>query len=59
VRYADIEAGHVGENIMLQAEALGLGAGIAGGFSDASVAETIKAPKGHEPLIIIPVGYKK
>jgi SagB-type dehydrogenase family enzyme len=59
IRYAQIETGHVGENIMLQAEALGLGAGIVGAFNDASVAAAIKAPKGHEPLIIIPVGYKK
>lgn len=59
MRYAQIEVGHVGENIMLQAGALGMGAGIVGGFSDASVAAAIRAPKGHEPLIIIPVGYKK
>jgi SagB-type dehydrogenase family enzyme len=59
VRYALIEVGHVGENIMLQAGGLGMGAGIVGAFRDASVAEVIKAPKGHEPLIIIPVGYKK
>ena len=59
IRYAHIEVGHVGQNIFLQAEALGLGAGIVGAFSDASVAEAIGAPKEHEPLIIIPVGYKK
>lgn len=58
-RYAQIEVGHVGENIMLQAGALGMGAGIVGAFNDASVAAAIKAAKGHEPLIIIPVGYKK
>ncbi len=59
VRYAHIEVGHVGQNIFLQAGALGLGAGIVGAFRDASVAEAIGAPKEHEPLIIIPVGYKK
>jgi SagB-type dehydrogenase family enzyme len=59
IRYAQIEVGHVEENIFLQAGALGLGAGIAGGFSDASVAAAIKAPQGHEPLIIIREGYKK
>jgi SagB-type dehydrogenase family enzyme len=59
VRYAHIEVGHVGENIFLQAGALGLGAGIVGAFRDASVADAIGAPKEEEPLIIIPVGYKK
>lgn len=58
VRYAHIEVGHVGENIFLQAGALGLGAGIVGAFRDASVTKAIGAPKEHEPLIIIPVGYK-
>jgi SagB-type dehydrogenase family enzyme len=59
IRYAHIEVGHVGENIFLQAGALGLGAGIVGAFRDASVAEAINAPGEHEPLIIIPVGYKQ
>ncbi len=59
IRYAHIEVGHVGENIFLQAEALKLGAGIVGAFRDASLADAIDAPKGQEPLIIIPVGYKK
>jgi SagB-type dehydrogenase family enzyme len=59
IRYAHIEVGHVGQNISLQAGGLGIGAGIVGAFRDASVAEAIKAPKEHEPLIIIPVGYKE
>jgi SagB-type dehydrogenase family enzyme len=59
IRYAQIEVGHVGQNIFLQAGALGLGAGIVGAFRDASVAEAITASKGHEPLIIIPIGYKQ
>jgi SagB-type dehydrogenase family enzyme len=59
VQYAHIEVGHVGQNIFLQAGALGLAAGIVGAFRDASVVEAIKAPKEHEPLIIIPVGYKQ
>ena len=59
VRYAHIEVGHVGQNIFLQAGALGLGAGIVGAFRDTSVAEVIGAPKEHEPIILIPVGYKE
>ena len=59
VRYAQIEVGHVGQNIFLQSGALGLAAGIVGAFRDDAVAEAIGAPKAHKPLIIMPVGYKK
>jgi SagB-type dehydrogenase family enzyme len=59
VRYALIEVGHVGQNIFLQAGALGLGAGIVGAFDDDRVAKVIGALPKHEPLLIMPVGYKK
>jgi SagB-type dehydrogenase family enzyme len=59
IRYALIEAGHVGQNIFLQSEALGLGAGIVGAFQDNEMINVIGAPLAHEPLIIMPVGYKK
>lgn len=59
IRYAIMEAGHAGENIFLQAGALGLGAGIVGAFRDESVVEAIGAPKVSKPLIIIPVGYRR
>jgi SagB-type dehydrogenase family enzyme len=59
VRYALMEAGHIGQNIFLQAEALSLGAGIVGAFHDENVRKVLKIPKEHEPLSIMPVGYKK
>ena len=59
IRYAHIEVGHVGQNIFLQAEAMGLGAGIVGAFHDDKVAKAIGAPEVHHPLIVMPVGYKK
>ena len=58
VRYAMIEAGHMGQNIFLQAEALGLGAGIVGAFEDEEVARTVGTTPGHEPLLIMPVGHR-
>lgn len=58
VRYTLMEAGHVGQNIFLQAEALGLGAGIVGAFDDAALAQTLGLPQGHEPLLLMPVGYR-
>ncbi|MDY7034565.1 MAG: SagB/ThcOx family dehydrogenase [Thermodesulfobacteriota bacterium] len=59
VRYAMIEAGHIGQNIFLQAEALGLRAGIVGAFHDRDVIRVMKIPSIHEPLLIMPVGYKR
>jgi len=58
IRYAIIEAGHVGQNIFLQAEALGLRAGIVGAFNDAEIIKIMGIPKNHEPLLIMPVGYQ-
>ncbi len=59
IRYAHIEVGHVGQNLFLQAEALGLGAGIVGAFQDGEVTRILGMPRNHEPLLIMPVGYRK
>ena len=56
-RYALIEAGHVGQNIFLQAGALGMAAGIVGAFDDNRVVKTLSLPDSHRPLLIMPVGY--
>jgi SagB-type dehydrogenase family enzyme len=56
-RYAMIEAGHIGQNIFLQAEVLGLNAGIVGAFHDANINKLLNLPRAHEPLLIMPVGY--
>ena len=58
VRYAMIEAGHIGQNIFLQAEALQLGAGIVGAFDDGTLSRTLGLPARHEPLLVMPVGPK-
>jgi SagB-type dehydrogenase family enzyme len=57
VRYAILEAGHAAQNIFLQAEALGLGAGIVGAFNDEGVVRILEIPKSHEPLLVMAVGY--
>jgi SagB-type dehydrogenase family enzyme len=56
IRYAMIEAGHIGQNIFLQAVSIGLKAGIVGAFYDQDISNVLKTPKGHEPLLIMPVG---
>jgi SagB-type dehydrogenase family enzyme len=58
VMYTHMEVGHVGTNIFLQAESLGLGAGIVGAFEDKGVSQALKLPGHHEPLLVMPVGYK-
>lgn len=57
MKYTHIEAGHVAQNIHLQAVALGLGSVPIGAFSDEGVQKTLGLPKNHEPLYIILVGY--
>lgn len=58
VRYAMIEAGHMGQNLFLQAEAMGLGVGIVGAFRDRELIDVLHLPAGHEPLLVLPVGYQ-
>ena len=59
VQYAVIESGHVGQNIFLQAVALGLAAGIVGAFRDEDLAGVLGLPGNRVPLLVMPVGYKR
>jgi SagB-type dehydrogenase family enzyme len=54
--YTAIEAGHVSQNIYLQATALGLGTVALGAFIDNEVNEILEAPARLMPLYIMPVG---
>jgi len=55
-RYVHIEVGHAGQNIYLQAIALGLGTVAIGAFYDESVREVLRLDKQYRPLYIMPVG---
>jgi SagB-type dehydrogenase family enzyme len=55
-RYVTLEAGHVAQNILLEATALGLAGVPVGAFSDAGVRETLGLPSNHAPLYLLPVG---
>ena len=55
-RYTHIEAGHVAQNVYLQAAALGLGTVLVGAFHDDDVQEALDLPAAHEPLGLMPVG---
>lgn len=52
----DREAGHVAQNILLQATALGLASVPVGGFDPAGVAELLALPPGRDVRYLIPVG---
>lgn len=55
-RYMHIEAGHVGQNVCLQAVALGLGATVVGAFDDSAVAAIVDPAVPMTPLCLLPVG---
>jgi SagB-type dehydrogenase family enzyme len=57
-RYICMEAGHVAQNIHLQAVALGLGSVPVGAFDDNQVSEILKCNEGEVPIYIVPVGYE-
>lgn len=56
VMYVHMEAGHAGQDIYLQSEALGLGTVAVGAFSPKDVAALLGLPGDMEPLYIFPVG---
>jgi len=58
-RFVSLEAGHVAQNIHLQAVALGLGSVPVGGYQEEGVREALGLAAEEAPLYVIPVGYPK
>ncbi|WP_083793048.1 SagB/ThcOx family dehydrogenase [Hydrogenivirga sp. 128-5-R1-1] len=56
IRYVFNEVGHAGQNLYLQATALGLGTVVIGAFYDEELKEVVGARRDEEPLYIMPVG---
>lgn len=56
VRYADFEAGHAGQNLLLQAVALDLGAVPVGSFDDRAVCRLLELPDGEKPRYVFAIG---
>ena len=56
-RYVQLEAGHVAQNLLLQAVALGLAGVPIGAFSDDDVGRLLDLPSDRVPLYLIPVGH--
>jgi SagB-type dehydrogenase family enzyme len=55
-RYVHMEVGHVGENIHLQAIALGLATVEIGAFNDEEVRKVLRLQEQIKPLYIMPIG---
>jgi SagB-type dehydrogenase family enzyme len=57
VRYVHMEVGHLGQNLALQGEALGLCSVMVGAFHDEEVSGVLNLPLELKPLYVVPVGY--
>lgn len=55
-RLIDMEVGHVGQNVSLQAVALGLGTVMVAGIREAELAEALALDAGERPIYLMPVG---
>ena len=56
-RYLCLEAGHIAQNVLLEAVALGLGSVPVGAFSDSAVTKAVGLPAGEQPVYLLPVGH--
>ena len=56
IRYIHIEVGHAAQNVMLQAQTLGLGAAVVGAFNDDYVDEILDLPENERSLYLMPIG---
>jgi SagB-type dehydrogenase family enzyme len=56
-RFVDLEAGHAGENIYLQAESLGLVTVSLGSFDSNQLSQKFELPSNETPLYIFPIGH--
>ncbi len=59
VKYVHMEVGYAGQNLFLQAEALGLGTVVVGAFNDNEVRKVLSLNKNENPLTVMPVGFER
>jgi nitroreductase len=57
-RYVTLEAGHVAQNVLLEATALGLSSVPVGAFDDDEVRGALGLFGDATPLYLVPVGFR-
>lgn len=57
-RYCLLEAGHVAQNVLLQATAMGLAGVPVGAFDDRQVAALLHLPPNVNPVYLLPLGHR-
>jgi len=57
--YVHLEAGHVAQNVYLQAVSLNLGTFVMGAFDDQQVKRVLELPEEQDPLYVMPIGRPK
>ena len=58
-RYSLLEGGHIAQNVLLQATALGLAGVPVGGLDETQTVEAMSLPKQLRPVYLLPIGYPK
>ena len=58
-QYSLLEAGHVAQNVLLQATALELASVPVGGFDANAVGKAMKIPDPQRAVYLLPIGYKR
>jgi SagB-type dehydrogenase family enzyme len=56
-RYIYLEAGHIAQNLLLEATAIGLGGVSVGAFQEEEVRQVLGLPKDQYPVYLVPLGH--
>ena len=59
VDFGVMEAGNANQNILLQAQALGLASNTVGGIRDAELSSVLKLPADVKPVVLVTLGKKQ
>ncbi len=58
-RYVPMDVGHLAQNLLLQAVALGLASVPVGAFEDEAVRQILALPAEEDPMYLLPVGWPR
>lgn len=55
--YVHMDVGHAAQNLLLQADALGLAGVPVAAFDPRALAEVLGSPPEEEPVYLVPIGH--